>query len=475
MKGADIGIIGLGIMGQNISLNFERNGFSVSVYNRNMPPDENRRSAEFIETKCRDKRIKRLENIGEFIRSISKPRKIILMITAGASVDQIITELLPGLEPGDIIIDGGNSYYSDTDRRLGMLEEHGIAFIGAGISGGEWGALNGPSIMPGGSSNVRMIIESVFQAISARLDDGSPCCKWIGPGGSGHFVKMTHNGIEYGIMQLIAESYDIMRRVLNMSVNEIAGVFGQWNSGIGASYLLDITVEVLRRNDADGCPLIDKILDSANDKGSGRSMINAAMELGVPAPTISAAISARLQSMNREKRAEISKAYSLNAGSLTKNGEILGDLKESYFLSLLTVFEQGLELLYAASEKYEWRLNLADIVSVWKGGCIIQGGILNTIENALKQSQSLPFFINNQSLFQLFLNGDSPWRRVISVATSTGIPIPAISASLAWIDTMRSERLPASLIQAQRDYFGAHTYERIDRARGEFFHTRWKD
>jgi 6-phosphogluconate dehydrogenase len=466
---SDIGLIGLAVMGENLVLNMESKGFTVSVYNRSSSKVD-----EFLGARAKGKRIAGFHSIEDFVASLVRPRKVMLMIKAGSAVDQMIETLIPLLEPGDIIIDGGNTHFPDTNRRTDYVESKGLLYIGTGVSGGEEGALLGPSIMPGGSKNAWPLVKPVFQAIAAKVDDGTPCCDWVGENGAGHFVKMVHNGIEYGDMQLITEAYQIMRDLLGMSAGEMHDVFRDWNKGELDSYLIEITRDILGYKDTDGKPLVDKILDTAGQKGTGKWTGVAALDLGIPLTLIGEAVFSRCLSAIKQERAEASKI--LHGPSPKFTGDktaFINDIKDALYASKIVSYAQGYSLMRAAAVEYGWELNYGGIALMWRGGCIIRSAFLGKIKEAFDNDSNLknlmldPFFRDKVETAQ------TGWRNVVASAITNGIPVPAISSALGYFDGYRCEKLPANLLQAQRDYFGAHTYERTDKPRGEFFHTNW--
>jgi 6-phosphogluconate dehydrogenase len=466
---ADIGLIGLAVMGENLVLNMESRGFTVAVFNRTVQKVDN-----FTQGRAKGKKIIGAHSLKEFVASIKSPRKIMLMVKAGKAVDEFIELLIPFLGEGDIIIDGGNSHYPDSIRRTKYLEGKGFLFVGTGVSGGEEGALRGPSIMPGGSPAAWPQIKPIFQAISAKVEGGIPCCDWVGNDGAGHFVKMVHNGIEYGDMQLICEAYQIMKEYLGMSADEMHEVFKKWNDGDLNSYLIEITRDILAYKDSDGQPLVDKILDTAGQKGTGKWTSVASLDFGIPLTMISEAVYARCLSAIKEERVNAAKVLVGPKPKFTGNKQaFLDDLAKALYASKLVSYAQGFTLMRAAAEEYKWELNYGGIALLWRGGCIIRSIFLGKIKEAFDKNQKLsnllldPFFKSKIDAAQ-----DS-WRRVISTAVLNGIWIPAFSTALNYFDGFRNSRLPANLLQAQRDYFGAHTYERIDKQRGEFFHTNW--
>lgn len=465
---ADIGLIGLAVMGENLVMNMESKGFTVAVYNRTVSRVEN-----FVEGRAKGLNILGAKTLEEFVGLLKKPRKVMLMIKAGQPVDDFIELLLPLLEKGDIIIDGGNSHYPDTARRVAYLESKGLYFIGAGVSGGEEGALKGPSISPGGSPEAWAEVKPILQAISAHVD-GEPCCDWVGEGGAGHFVKMVHNGIEYGDMQLIAEVYQIMRDVLGMKPDEMADVFEKWNEGKLESYLIEITRDILRVKDEDGQPLVDKILDTAGQKGTGKWTAQNALEEGVPLTLITEAVFARALSSNKEGRVEASRvlAYKGEAPKADKEA-LIQAMHDALYAAKLVSYTQGYMLMRSAAKTYRWNLNYGGIAMMWRGGCIIRSVFLGKIKEAYDKNPDLENLMLDPYFAKEITDAQPAWRQVCAAAMLRGIPIPAMTSALAFFDGLRTARGSANLLQAQRDYFGAHTYERVDRPRNEFFHTNW--
>jgi len=466
---ADIGLVGLAVMGENLVLNMESHGFTCSVYNRTIEKVDH-----FIAGRGKGKNFIGAHTIEEFVSSLKSPRKVMLMVKAGKPVDDFIELLLPHLEKGDIIIDGGNSHFPDTIRRTKYLESKGLLFIGTGVSGGEEGALKGPSIMPGGSPAAWPHVKPIFQSIAAKVADGTPCCDWVGENGAGHFVKMVHNGIEYGDMELICEAYQIMKEMLGMPAADMHEVFKEWNEGELNSYLIEITRDILAFNDEDGKPLVDKILDTAGQKGTGKWTSETSLDLGIPLTLISEAVYARCLSAMKDERVEASKI--LHGPPQKFSGDrraFLKDLEKALYASKLVSYAQGYVLLRAAAEEFTWSLNYGGIALLWRGGCIIRSAFLGKIKEAFDKDPKL-----TNLLLDPFFNGtieasQAAWRRVISQAVLNGIWIPAFSTALNYFDGFRNARLPANLLQAQRDFFGAHQYERVDKPRGEFFHTNW--
>ena len=468
-KLSDIGLIGLAVMGENLVLNMESKGFQVSVYNRTTQKVD-----DFLTGRAKGKKITGTHTIEELTGSLERPRKIMIMVKAGKAVDEMIETLIPHLSPGDIIIDGGNTHFPDTIRRTAYVESKGLLYIGTGVSGGEEGALLGPSIMPGGSKKAWPAVKPIFQAIAAKVDDGTPCCDWVGENGAGHFVKMVHNGIEYGDMQLITEAYQIMRDLLQMNADEMHIVFKEWNKGDLDSYLIEITRDILAYKDIDGEPLVDKILDTAGQKGTGKWTAVAALDLGIPLTLIGEAVFSRCLSAIKEERVKASGI--LRGPSPAFSGErdqFLSDLMEALYASKLVSYAQGYSLMKAAAEEYKWDLNYGGIALMWRGGCIIRSAFLGKIKEAYDNNPAITNLLLDPFFKEKMEKAQNGWRNVVSKAVINGIPVPAISSALGYFDGYRCEKLPANLLQAQRDYFGAHTYERIDKPRGEFFHTNW--
>ncbi len=472
MKGSWPEHIGLAVMGENLALNMDRNGFAVGVHNRT--PD---RVDAFVAGRARGTKIRGFHSLEDLVASLERPRKVMLMVKAGGPVDDLIKRLLPLLDKGDILIDGGNSHYEDTTRRTRAAEEHGLFYIGTGVSGGEQGALKGPSIMPGGSLDGWPHVKPILQAVAARAGDGVPCCEWVGPDGAGHFVKMVHNGIEYGDMQMICEAYALMDRSLGLEPEEMSEVFRDWNRGELESYLIEITAEILVKKDPEtGEPVVRTILDTAGQKGTGMWTGRAALELGVPAQTLVEALFARYQSARKEERV---RASALLAGPPAEyEGErepFIRDLGTALYASKLCSYAQGFQLMRAASEQYGWDLDLGGISMLWRQGCIIRARFLERIRDAFAQEPDLPNLMLAPCFRERLGESQQGWRNTVAAAVKLGIPIPAMSSALNYYDSCRTARLPADLLQAQRDFFGAHTYERTDRPRGQFFHTRWQE
>jgi len=466
---ADIGLIGLAVMGENLVLNMERNGYTVAVYNRTVEKVE-----KFISGRGKDKNFIGSQSIEEFVASLERPRKVMMLVKAGKPVDDFIEILLPHLEKGDIIIDGGNSHFPDTIRRTRYVESKGMLFIGTGVSGGEEGALMGPSIMPGGSEAAWPHVKEIFQAISAKVEDGTPCCDWVGNDGAGHFVKMVHNGIEYGDMQLISEAYNLMKNLLGMSADEMHEVFREWNEGELDSYLIEITRDILGYRDEDGEPLVEKILDTAGQKGTGKWTGIEALDLGIPLTLIGESVFARCLSAIKEERVQASKVLSGPVPSYSGDRALfIKDIKSALYASKIVSYAQGYTLMREAAKEYGWELNYGGIALLWRGGCIIRSVFLSKIKEAFDQNPGLPNLLLDPFFKEKVEAAQEGWRKVVATALLNGIPVPAFTTALNYFDGYRSERLPANMLQAQRDYFGAHTYERVDKPRGEYFHTNW--
>lgn len=466
---SDIGLIGLAVMGENLVLNMESKGFTVSVFNRTTQKVD-----DFINGRAKGKKIRGTHSVRELIESLKAPKKVMIMVKAGKAVDETIEQLLPYLEKGDIIIDGGNTHFPDTNRRTAYIEGKGFLYIGTGVSGGEEGALLGPSIMPGGSNAAWPSIKPIFQAIAAKVEDGTPCCDWVGENGAGHFVKMVHNGIEYGDMQLICEAYQVMRDMLGMSADEMHEVFKEWNEGELDSYLVEITRDILAYKDTDGKPLVDKILDTAGQKGTGKWTGVAALDLGIPLTLIGEAVFSRCLSAIKDERVKASKVLKGPDPSLKGDRKkLINDLKEALYASKIVSYAQGYSLMRAAAEEYKWDLNYGGIALMWRGGCIIRSVFLGKIKDAFNNNPSLSNLLLDPFFRGKVEKAQSGWRNIVAAAITKGVPVPALSSALCYYDGYRCEKLPANLLQAQRDYFGAHTYERTDKPRGEFFHTNW--
>ena len=469
MSKADIGLIGLAVMGENLVMNMESKGFTVAVYNRTTEKVKG-----FVEGRAKGKNIIGAYSIEELIANLKTPRRVMMMVKAGKPVDDFIELLIPHLEKGDIIIDGGNSHFPDTIRRTKYLEEKGLLYIGTGVSGGEEGALTGPSMMPGGSPAAWPHVKSIFQSICAKVSDGSPCCDWVGENGAGHFVKMVHNGIEYGDMQLICEAYQLMRDLLGMSADEMHEVFKEWNQGELDSYLIEITRDILAVKDEDGKPLVDKILDTAGQKGTGKWTGIAALDEGVPLTLIGEAVFARCLSAIKEERVAASKILTGPKPKFEGDKKaFINDIKNALYASKLVSYAQGYTLMRTAAQTYGWNLNYGGIALMWRGGCIIRSVFLGKIKEAFDKNPGLSNLLLDPFFKEKVEASQEGWRRVCATALTNGIPAPAFTTALCYYDGFRCERLPANLLQAQRDYFGAHTYERVDKPRGEFFHTNW--
>ena len=466
---ADIGVVGLAVMGENLILNMESKGFTVACFNRTTAKVD-----AFINGRGKNKNLIGCHSLAEWVATLSRPRKAMMMVRAGRAVDELIQELIPLLEPGDILIDGGNSYYPDTIRRCAEAETHGLLYVGSGVSGGEEGALKGPSIMPGGHIAAWPHLQPIFQSIAARVE-GAPCCEWLGPDGAGHFVKMVHNGIEYGDMQLIGEAYHLMSQGLGMPPAEMSSVFHRWNQGVLDSYLIEITADILAKTDDEtGSPLVDLILDAAGQKGTGKWTSQAGLDLGVGIPQIAEAVFARCLSAIKEERvAAAPQLVGPNPTFSADKSKFLADLEQAVYAAKICSYAQGYQLLRAASVEHQWNLNYGNIALLWRGGCIIRAQFLGKIKEAFDANPALANLLLAPYFREVIAHAQSPWRRVVKTAIDLGIPLPAISTALNYYDAYRCERLPANLLQAQRDYFGAHTYERIDKPRGTFFHTNW--
>lgn len=467
---SDIGVIGLAVMGANLALNMESKGFPVAVFNRTTEVTE-----KFGETRAKGKRITPTKTIEEFVGALQRPRKAMIMVKAGSPVDQVIGELVPLMEPGDVIIDGGNSLFTDTQRRCKDLEAKKFHFIGCGVSGGEEGALKGPSLMPGGTREGYELIAPIFRKIAAQVD-GEPCCRYMGPDGAGHYVKMVHNGIEYGDIQLICEAYAILKNVLGVEADELAEIFTDWNRGALESYLIEITAEIFRKKDPDtGRPLVDMILDKAGQKGTGLWTLQSALAQSVVISTINAAVEARVISSRKEERVAASKILPQPVVPKFSGDrkELIAAVHDALYASKIVSYAQGMELLGAASMTYHWDLNFGDIATIWRGGCIIRARFLNRITEAYERNPSLHNLLLDSYFTNIIAQTQPNWRRAVATAINQGVAVPAFSASLAYFDSYRSARLPANLLQAQRDFFGAHTYERVDRP--GVFHTEWME
>ena len=469
MSQADIGLIGLAVMGENLVLNMANHGHTVAVYNRTLSKVDN-----FIDGRAKGKSIIGCKSPEELIENLKSPRRIMIMVKAGKPVDMVIDQLVPHLDKGDIIIDGGNSEFPDSVRRTEELESKGIFFIGTGVSGGEEGALKGPSIMPGGNPEAWPHVKEIFQGIAAKTDKGEPCCDWVGRGGAGHFVKMVHNGIEYGDMQMCCETYQMMKDGLGMSNDEMHKVFAKWNDGVLDSYLVEITRDILAYRDADGNATLDQILDTAGQKGTGKWTAIEALQMGQPLTLIGEAVFARCLSALKEERVVASKK--LDGPKAKFEGDktqLIDDLEQALYASKIVSYAQGYQLMRAVSDEREWQLNYGGIALMWRGGCIIRSAFLENIRDAFEKEPQLTNLLLDPFFEDAVEKAQEAWRRVVATGVQLGIPLPAMSSALCYFDGYRTERLPANLLQAQRDYFGAHTYEMLGKPRGEFFHTNW--
>ena len=468
-ESCDIGLIGLAVMGQNLVLNMNDHGYRVAVFNRTISKVD-----EFIHNEAAGTRVVGTHSIEEFVQALKRPRRAMLMVKAGSTVDEMIANLLPHLEKGDVLIDGGNSHYPDTNRRTRELAEKGILFIGTGVSGGEEGARFGPSIMPGGNPAAWPHVKEIFQAIAAKVEDGSPCCDWVGEEGAGHYVKMVHNGIEYGDMQLICEAYHLLREGLGLNADELHEVFADWNRGELDSYLIEITAEIFKKKDEDGTPLIDKILDTAGQKGTGKWTGISALELGTPVTLIGEAVFARCLSALKDERVKASTVLTGPKPSVASDrAAFIEDVRRALYCSKMISYAQGYMLLREAAKDQKWNLNFGGIALMWRGGCIIRSRFLGKIKEAYDKNRQLNNLLLDDFFSKLLNDYQGSWRRAIVHAIEAGVPTPAFSTALSFFDGYRTGRLPANLLQAQRDFFGAHTYERVDKPRGEFFHTNW--
>ncbi|HEX8137030.1 MAG TPA: NADP-dependent phosphogluconate dehydrogenase [Pyrinomonadaceae bacterium] len=470
-KRAKIGMIGLAVMGENLALNIERNGYPIAVFNR-----DTKKVDDFV-SRAEGKQVIGIHSPEEFVRSLERPRKLILLVKAGDPVDWTIDQVKPFLEEGDIIIDGGNSYFQDTERREKALKAEGFRFIGSGVSGGEKGALLGPSLMPGGAREAYEEIRPVWEAIAAKVDDG-PCVTYIGPGGAGHFVKMIHNGIEYGDMQLIAESYDMMRRLLGLGAEEMADIFDEWNRGDLESFLIEITAKILRVKDEEtGKPLVDLVLDKAGQKGTGKWTSQVALDLGIPIPTIDAAIVARTLSSFKAERVEASKELAGPTGFKYEGDkrEMIDAIHDALYASKICSYAQGMNLIREGSKNWNWDINLGEVSRIWKGGCIIRAQFLDRIKQAYQRRPDLPNLLLDPDFKAWVEEAQPAWRRAVTSAMQSGTPVLAMAASLNYFDMYRTANLPLNLTQAQRDFFGSHTYQRTDRPDAGFVHSEWEE
>ncbi|HNW60707.1 MAG TPA: decarboxylating NADP(+)-dependent phosphogluconate dehydrogenase [bacterium] len=469
MKSFAIGVVGLGVMGRNLALNIERHGYPVAGFDLDLKQRQN--AAE----KFSGKQMTVCASMAEFLQALESPRKILMMVPAGKPVDAVIHELTPHLSPGDILIDGGNTYFPDTERRTKELTAQGFHYIGTGVSGGEEGALRGPSIMPGGSPAAWPHVKPILQAIAAKVADGTPCCEWVGNGGAGHFVKMVHNGIEYGDMQMICEAYFLMEQLLGLSAAEMQKVFAEWNQGELNSYLIEITADIMAKtDDRTGRPMIEVILDTAGQKGTGKWTSQVALDLGVPAPTIAEAVFARTLSAIKEERVAAARLLPGPAARFSGDKKaFIEQIRSALYAAKICSYAQGFQLMAAASKEFGYGLHFGQIALLWRGGCIIRAQFLEKIKQAFDDQPDLPNLLLAPYFREALARHHQAWRSVVSTAVEHGLSIPAFSSALAYYDGYRSGRLPANLLQAQRDYFGAHTYERNDAPRGQFFHTEW--
>jgi 6-phosphogluconate dehydrogenase len=468
-ENADIAVIGMAVMGQNLILNMNDHGYKVVAYNRTVSKVD-----DFLNNAAKGTNVIAAHSVEEMVSMLKHPRKIMLMVKAGDAVDETIEQILPFLEPGDILIDGGNTLFTDTNRRTKYLESKGLHFIGTGVSGGEQGARNGPSIMPGGSSEAWPEIKNIFQAIAAKGSDDEPCCDWVGDDGAGHYVKMVHNGIEYGDMQLISEAYNLLKDLLGLNNDEMSEVFKKWNEGPLDSYLIQITSEILAYKDTDGQPLIDKIVDSAGQKGTGKWTVENASDLGQPATVIAEALFARFTSSLKDERVEASKVLDGPQEIPVEDKEkVIDEIGKALYASKIISYTQGYMMMRSAAKEYGWELNYASVAQMWTGGCIIRSRFLKDIKEAYNNNPNLENLLLDPFFSNAIKENQAAWREAVALGVKNGIPMPAFSAALSFYDSYRRERLPANLIQAQRDYFGAHTYELLDQPRGEFFHTNW--
>jgi 6-phosphogluconate dehydrogenase len=466
----DIGLIGLAVMGQNLVLNMDDHGFKVAVFNRTVSKVD-----DFLANEAKGTQVVGAHSVEELTSLLKRPRRVMLMVKAGEVVDQMIDHVLPHLEAGDIIIDGGNSLYTDSNRRARYLADKGILFVGTGVSGGEEGARHGPSLMPGGNPAAWPHVKPVFQAIAAKVDDGTPCCDWVGEDGAGHFVKMVHNGIEYGDIQLICEAYDQLKHALGLTADELHDVFAEWNTGELESYLIEISRDVFAKKDVDGTPLVDKILDTAGQKGTGKWTVISALDTGQPVTLIGESVFARCLSALKEERVEASKVLRgpKTAPKVADRAKFIEDVRRALYCSKIVSYTQGYMLLRAAARESGWNLNLGGIALMWRGGCIIRSKFLGNIKAAFKKNPKLDNLLLDRFFSRAVNKYQASWRKAVAHAVKLGVPAPAFSTALAFFDGYRAARLPQNLLQALRDYFGAHTYERVDQPRGQFFHTNW--
>jgi 6-phosphogluconate dehydrogenase len=470
----DIGLIGLAVMGQNLVLNMNDHGYTVVVYNRTTSKVD-----EFLANEAKGTNVQGAHSIQELVAKLKRPRRVMMLVKAGQPVDDFITQITPHLEPGDIIIDGGNSLFDDTNRRQRELEAKGLLFIGTGVSGGEEGARRGPSIMPGGSPAAWPHVKDIFQSISAKVENGSPCCDWVGEEGAGHYVKMVHNGIEYGDMQLICEAYNILKNGLGLNEQELHDVFAEWNKGDLDSYLIEISRDIFAKKDTDGTPLVNKILDTAGQKGTGKWTVINSLDMGVPITLMAEAVYARCVSALKEERVKAARKLKgpnpaiPSARNAKRRAALIEEVRQALYASKIISYAQGYMLMRAAAAEYGWKLNWGGIALMWRGGCIIRSRFLGKIKDAFDKKPKLTNLLLDDYFKGEIKKSQKGWRNIVAIAAKRGIPVPAFSTALSFFDSYRSAVLPANLLQAQRDYFGAHTYERVDKPRGEFFHTNW--
>jgi 6-phosphogluconate dehydrogenase len=467
-ESCDIGLIGLAVMGQNLVLNMNDHGYSVCVFNRTVSKVD-----DFIGNEAAGTRVRGAHSLEELVAALRRPRRVMLMVKAGETVDQMISALVPLLEKGDIVIDGGNSHYGDTTRRTRALAEKGILYIGTGVSGGEEGARHGPSIMPGGNPAAWAHVKEIFQAIAAKVEDGTPCCDWVGEEGAGHYVKMVHNGIEYGDMQVIGEAYHLLKQGLGLDADRLHEVFAEWNKGELDSYLIEITSDIFAKKDEDGKPLVDKILDAAGQKGTGKWTVISALELGTPVTLIAEAVFARCLSALKDERVAASKVLKGPRKRVYRDKDFVEDVRRALYCSKMISYAQGYMLLREAAREQGWKLNLGGIALMWRGGCIIRSRFLGKIKEAFDKKPDLQNLLLDDFFSKVLNDYHGSWRRAVVRGIESGTPTPAFSTALAFYDGYRTKSVPANLLQAQRDYFGAHTYERVDQPRGKFFHTNW--
>lgn len=471
----DFGLIGLAVMGENLALNVESRGYRVAVFNRTVEKVD-----RFIEGRAAGKRFVGCHSVEELVKSLAPPRKVMMLVKAGGAVDAFIDQLIPLLSPGDVIIDGGNTHFSETERRTKYVTDKGLLYVGTGVSGGEEGALKGPSMMPGGTPEAWPLVQPIFQAIAAKVgpNEDIPCCEWVGPRGAGHYVKMVHNGIEYGDMQLICEAYAMLKGTLGLTNDELYDVFAEWNRGELQSYLIEISRDIFSViDDETGDHLVDKILDVAGAKGTGKWMSQLALDLGVPSTLVTMAVYARCLSAQKDARVRASKVLKgrVEQVEIADQKEFIEQVRQALYASKICSYAQGFVQMQDAAKEHDWPLNFGDCAMLWRGGCIIRAQFLDRIKEAFDADPNQENLLLHPYFTEAVDNAQEAWRNVVVTATRMGIPVPAFSAALAYFDGYRSERLPANLLQAQRDYFGAHTYERVDKPRGEFFHTEWLD